>query len=98
MIQCGTFKESPGFSCTGSDESEVWLQLHDKKGNIGPLMNKFHCGTCQAHAHDLFLGLHSLVSLGIGKKLTEKRFIESFYKLKSDVENVYSQAIQDKRL
>jgi len=98
MIECGLFKEAPGFSCTGSDESHVWGELHDKNGNIGPLLDKFHCGECQQHAHKLFLGLHSLVSLGIGKKLTSEKYKDSFFDLKTDIENVYAQAIQDKRL
>jgi len=98
MIQCQTTKEAPGFSCTGSDESEIWGQLHDSEGNIGPLVEKFHCGTCQEHGHRLFLGVHSLVSLGIGKKLTKERYKKAFLDLKSDVENVFNSARADNRI
>lgn len=92
MIECGMYKPITNFSCTGSDESHIWKKLH------GDLLNEFHCGTCQRHANDIFNGVHSMVSLGIGKKLVKEEYKENFMKLYSDVINVYIQAVRDGRL
>ena len=97
-LQCSSKKAAPGFSCTGSDESHIWKKFHDKNGNIGPLMEEFHCGTCQRHAHKLFLGLHSLVNLGIGKPLEKKEWKDNFLELVQEVNTVYAAAKGDNRI
>ena len=95
---CSSKKSVTGFECTGSDESHIWKQFHDKNGNIGDLLGQFNCGTCQKHAHKLFLGLHSLVSLGIGKTLDKPEWKNNFLDLVKDVNTVYNAAKQDGRL
>ena len=91
-LECGLFKEVQGFTCTGSDESHIWKKLH------GDLLNDFHCGTCQRHADNIFKGVHSMVSLGIGKKLVKEEYKDNFMALYYDVINVYMQAVRDGRL
>lgn len=91
-IECGTYRPVKGFSCTNSDESHIWKELH------GSLLDKFHCGTCQIHAHGIFLGVHSLVSLGIGKKLVKEEYKTNFLKLRDEINLVYNEAIKDGRL
>ena len=97
-LECGVYQPTEGFSCTGSDESHIWKLFHDSNGNIGEVLEKFHCGTCQRHAHMLFLGLHSLVSLGIGKNLTKQEYKDNFMKLYNEINQVYVQAVRDGRL
>lgn len=97
-ISCSTNRQAPGFSCTGSDESHIWKQFHDEHGNIGPLMEKFHCGTCQIHAHKLFKGLHSMVSLGIGKPLQNDSWKNNFVNLVKEANTVYQTAKKDGRI
>lgn len=89
---CSSKKSVTGFECTGSDESHIWKKLH------GSLLNDFHCGTCQKHANRLFLGLHSLVSLGIGKNLEKENWKNNFLDLVKEVNTVYHTAKQDGRL
>ena len=93
MLECGTYKVTDGFSCTGSDESHIWKILHSPE-----FLDKFHCGTCQIHGNKIFLGVHSLVSLGIGKKLVKQEYKDNFIALYNDVNNVYMQAVRDGRL
>jgi len=95
---CSTKRSVNGFECTGSDESHIWKLFHDNHGNIGELMTKFHCGTCQKHAHKLFLGIHSLVSLGIGKNLEKENWKNNFLDLVKEVNTVYHVAKMDGRL
>ena len=95
---CSTKKEIKPFQCTGSDESHIWKMFHDKDGHVGPLMDKFNCGTCQKHGHDLFLGLHSMVSLGIGKNLQKESWKKNFSKFRNEVNRVYDHAKKDGRL
>lgn len=92
MISCSDKKAVQGFSCTGSDESHIWKILH------GELLNKFHCGTCANHAEKLFHGLHSLVSLGIGKPLVEEKYKIAFENFVAEVNLVYQTAKKDGRL
>lgn len=98
QIECGAYAPAPGFDCTGSDESHIWKMFHDENGDIGPLMEKFDCGTCQIHAHKIFKGVHSLVSLGIGKPLVKPEYKKAFLDLKKDIDNVYQTAKGDGRL
>lgn len=93
MLECGTYKPVTGFMCTGSDESHIWKIIHSMD-----FLNKFHCGTCQIHGNQIFLGVHSLVSLGIGKKLVKQEYKDNFMALYHDVINVYNQAVKDGRL
>lgn len=97
-LQCSSKKAITGFSCTGSDESHIWKLFHDSHGNIGSLMDKFECGTCQKHAHKLFLGLHSMVSLGIGKDLKKESWKNNFLNFVKEVNTVYYAAKEDKRI
>ena len=91
-LQCGTFEPIVGFACTGSDESHIWKQLH------GTLLDDFHCGTCQKHAQKLFNGIHSLVSLGIGKKLIKQEYIDALLLLQTEINLVVHQAQKDGRM
>jgi len=97
-LVCSTKKQIKPFVCTGSDESHIWKELHDSDGHIGPLMDKFHCGTCQKHAHEIFKGVHSMVSLGIGKKLEKESWKNNFLKFRNQVNRVYDHAKKDGRL
>ena len=97
-LVCNTKKQIKPFVCTGSDESKIWKQLHDKDGHIGPFMEEFNCGTCQAHANKLFLGLHSMVSLGIGKDLKKESWKNNFRVLRNEVNRVYDHSKNDGRI
>jgi len=92
MISCSDKKSVIGFICTGSDESHIWKILH------GDLINKFHCGTCAIHAEKLFNGMHSLVSLGIGKDLVKPEYKKAFEEFVAEVNLVYNTAKRDGRL
>jgi len=98
MVVCSTKKSIQGFECTGSDESHIWKKFHDSHGNIGSLHDEFHCGTCQRHAHKLFLGLHSLVSLGIGKDLQKQSWRDNFLDLVKEVNTVFTIARSEGRV
>ena len=91
-LQCGTYEPIVGFSCTGSDESHIWKKLH------GDLLDEFHCGTCQRHAQKIFNGVHSLVSLGIGKKLIKKEYIDALLLLQTEINLTVMQAQKDGRI
>jgi len=91
-IECGTYKPTVNFSCTGSDESHVWKKLH------GEVLDSFHCGTCQKHAQKIFNGIHSMVSLGIGKGLPKQEYKDSLIELQMDINNVVADAKKDGRL
>ena len=91
-VSCSDKKSIAGFVCTGSDESHIWKILH------GELLDKFHCGTCANHAEILFNGLHSLVSLGIGKPLEKPQYKQNFENFVTQINLVYNTAKKDGRL
>ena len=91
-VSCSDKKSVAGFVCTGSDESHIWKKLH------GDLLAEFHCGTCANHAELLFNGLHSMVSLGIGKPLIKEQYKTNFENFVTQVNAVYQAAKKDGRL
>ena len=91
-VVCSDKKAIASFVCTGSDESHVW------KFMMKELLNMFHCGTCANHAEKLFNGLHSFVSLGIGKPLVKDEYKKSFEEFVTEVNLVYNTAKKDGRI
>ncbi|PBO85760.1 MAG: hypothetical protein COA77_02540 [Thaumarchaeota archaeon] len=91
-VSCSDKKSVLGFTCTGSDESHVWKFIKTK------LLDMFHCGTCSMHAEKLFNGLHSMVSLGIGKPLEKEEWKTNFRNFVAEVNLVYNTALKDGRI
>ena len=91
-------KEVEGFEYTGSNESKVWRLFHDENGDMAGILYMIQCKTCREHAHKIFLGLHSMLSLGIGKDLDKPEWKENFLALHKQINDVYEKAKGDGRL
>lgn len=92
-VSCSDKRAVAGFTCTGSDESHVWNHLH----NEVPKM--FNCqGVCGEHYKKFVNGLHSTVSLGIGKPLVKEEYKRAFEEFVREVNLVYQTAKRDRRI
>lgn len=73
-MKCDLKNEKCGFSCTGADFSSVWAEIH------GPLLEKIDCESCHDHAKELFIFLHDVVNIGLGKPAFDDKNFKKIYK------------------
>ena len=72
-MECSIATSSCDFHCTGANYSHVWAELH------GPFLEKIGCERCRDHARELFIFLHDVVNLGLGKHLFDEANFKKVY-------------------